>query len=50
MMAIIAMLSDIPMYVAQIISKLTGMDTSVIADLFGGAFAKMIEFAETILG
>ena len=50
MIAIIAMLSDIPMYVAQIISKLTGMDASGITDLFSDAFAKIIELAETVLG
>lgn len=50
MMAIIAMLSDIPMYIAQIISKITGADTSAITDVFGDAFAKIIELAETFLG
>ena len=49
-MAIIAMLSDIPMYVAQLISKLTGMDTSAITDIFSDAFAKVIELVETLLG
>lgn len=50
MMAIIAILSDIPMYVAEIISKLTGADTSAFVGAFSDGFAKIIELAEKLLG
>ncbi|MBR2957253.1 MAG: hypothetical protein IKC20_03285 [Clostridia bacterium] len=49
-MAFIAILSDIPMYIAQIISEFTGADTSAFVDFFGNGFAKIIELAETLLG
>mgnify|MGYP003302544975 CR=1 FL=1 len=49
-MAIIAFLSDIPMYIAHIISEITGADTSAFVDFFSNSFAKIIELAETILG
>ena len=50
MLAIFAVLSDIPAYIAAAISQLTGADTSEFLDLFNGGFAKVIEFAETLLG
>ncbi len=50
MMAIIAILSDIPMYIAQIISEITGTDTSEFINVFSDMYAKIIEFAENILG
>lgn len=49
MMAIIAMLSDIPMYIAQMISEITGADTSEFINAFNGIYAKVIELAESIL-
>lgn len=50
MLAIIAFLSDIPMYIAEIISKLTGADMSGFITKFSDIFAKIIEAFETILG
>ena len=50
MMAIIAMLSDIPYYIAEIISKLTGADTSAFLGVFSDGFAKVIELVENLLG
>ena len=50
MMAIIAILSDIPYYVAELVSKITGADTSAFLGAFSDGFAKIIELAETILG
>lgn len=49
MMAIIAILSDIPMYIAQIISGITGADTSEFINAFSDVYAEIIEFAENIL-
>lgn len=49
-MAIIAILSDIPMYIAQIISEITGADTSAFVNIFSDGFAKIIELAEKLLG
>ena len=49
-MAIIAILSDIPLYIAQFISEITGADTSAFVGAFSDAFAKIIEFAENLLG
>ena len=49
-MAIIAIISDIPMYIAQIISEITGADTSSFTKAFSDLFAKIIELAENILG
>ena len=49
-MAIIAILSDIPMYIAEIISKLTGADMSTFVGAFSDGFAKMIELSEKLLG
>ncbi len=50
MMTIIAFLSDIPMYIAQMISEITGADRSAFVDVFSDVFAKIIEFAEKLLG
>ena len=50
MMAIIAFFSDIPMYVAQMVSEITGADTSAFVEFFSDGFAKLIEFAEKLLG
>ena len=50
MMAIIAILSDIPLYIAQMISEITGADTSEFINVFSDVYAKIIEFAESILG
>lgn len=50
MLAIFAVLSDIPAYIAAAISQLTGADTSGFLNIFNDAFAKVIEIAEMILG
>lgn len=49
MMSIIVILSDIPMYIAQIISKITGEDTSVLISAISDVYSKIVELAETIL-
>lgn len=49
MMAFIVILSDIPMYIAQIISKITGTDTSAMINAFSDVYTTIIEFAEKIL-
>ncbi|MBQ8575622.1 MAG: hypothetical protein IJ447_06240 [Clostridia bacterium] len=48
-MAIIAILSDIPLYIAQLISDLTGADMSGLVDSFNSAFAGIIEAIEQLL-
>lgn len=48
-MAIIAILSDIPLYIAQFISELTGADMSGFVDGFSGVFAGIIEAIEQLL-
>lgn len=50
MLAIIAMLSEIPYYFTALIEQLTGVDASVITDAFSKGFAGVIEFAEKLLG
>lgn len=48
-MAIIAILSDIPLYIAQLISDLTGADMSGLVDGFNSVFAGIIEAIEQLL-
>ncbi|MBP3939329.1 MAG: hypothetical protein IK955_07960 [Clostridia bacterium] len=48
-MAIIAILSDIPLYIAQFISELTGADMSGLVDGFNSFFAGIIEAIEGLL-
>lgn len=50
MFAIIAMLSDIPYYIAALVEKLTGSDMSSFLDVFNKGFAGLIELAEKALG
>ena len=50
MLGIIAILSDIPAYIAAVISQLTGADTSDFLNIFNDVFAKITEIAETLLG
>lgn len=50
MLAIIAILSDIPAYIAAAVSQLTGADISEVTGIFNDGFAKVIEIAETLLG
>ena len=49
MLSILAILSDIPLYIAELISKITGADISGFVDSFSDIFAKAIEFAEQLL-
>lgn len=48
-MSIIAILSDLPYYVAELFSKITGADMSEFLKGFSDIFAKIIEFAEQLL-
>ena len=48
MLGIIAILSDIPAYIAEIISKITGTDTSAILDIFNFGIRDIIEALELI--
>ena len=50
MFAVLAMLSDIPAYLAALISELTGADMTGFVDFFNSNFSKIIEAAEQILG
>lgn len=50
MLSIIVILSDIPLYIAQWISELTGADMSGFVDGFNSAFAGIIEALEQLLG
>ena len=43
MLSIFAILSDIPYYIAELISKLTGADMSVVTDGFSKLIAKIFE-------
>ena len=49
MLSIIAILSDIPLYIAQFISELTGADMSGFVDGFNGIFAGIIEAIEQLI-
>lgn len=50
MLAIIAMLSELPYYFVALIEQLTGADASVITDIFSKGFAGAVELAEKLLG
>ncbi len=50
MLAVIAMLSEIPYYFSALIEQVTGADMSKFLDLFNNGFAGAIEFAEKLLG
>ena len=50
MLAIIAMLSEIPYYFSALIEQLTGADMSKFLEVFNTGFAGVIEFAEKLLG
>ncbi|MBO5230020.1 MAG: hypothetical protein J6B52_01215 [Clostridia bacterium] len=49
-MAFIAILSDIPLYLATLISELTGADMSGFIDMANGGFAAIIEAFEKLAG
>ena len=48
MLGIIAVLSDIPAYIAEIISKVTGNDMSAVLDVFNFGIRDIIEAIEQI--
>lgn len=48
MLSIFAFLSDIPAYVANFISELTGADTSAITDVFSKLIAQLFEIIDKI--
>lgn len=50
MFAIIAMLSDIPYYIASLVEQLTGSDMSSFLDVFNTGFAGLIEIVEKVIG
>ena len=49
MLSIIALLSDFPAYIADIITKLTGADMSAFLDMANKGMAGAIELVERIL-
>ncbi len=48
MFAIIAILSDIPAYIAALVSKITGADTSAFIDFFNNGLKNAVEALEQI--
>ncbi len=49
MLSILAFLSDMPTYIAALISELTGADTSAFVDFFNSGFEDIINAIEQIL-
>ena len=49
MLSIFAILSDIPWYIAEIVSKVTGTDTSALLDFFSNGYAEIMEAINTII-
>ena len=49
MLSIFAILSDIPYYIAELISKLTGADTSVITDGFSKLISQFFEIIDKFI-
>ncbi|MBQ2974084.1 MAG: hypothetical protein IJE19_07000 [Clostridia bacterium] len=49
MLSIFAILSDIPWYIAEIISKITGADASAILDFISGGYAEIMDAINTII-
>lgn len=48
MLTILAFLSDIPWYIAELISKVTGADTSAILDFFSNGYAEIMDALNVI--
>lgn len=48
MLAIIAMISDLPAMIAAVVEKLTGADLSGIVQMSNEAIAKLLELADKI--
>ena len=49
MLSIIAFISDLPMYIADIVTKLTGADMSAFLDMANKGMAGVIELVERVL-
>ena len=49
MLSIFAILSDIPFYIAEIILKLTGADTSAFLDFVNNAYAEIMNAINAII-
>ncbi len=49
MLSIIAFLSDLPLYIADIVTKLTGADMSAFLDMANKGMAGIIELVERVL-
>lgn len=43
MLSIFAIFSDIPWYIAELISKITGADTSAFLDFISNGYAEIME-------
>lgn len=49
MLSIFAILSDIPFYIAEIISKLTGADTSAFLDFVSNFYSEIMGAINTLI-
>lgn len=49
MLSILAILSDIPWYIAELVSKVTGADTSAILDLFSNGYSEIMDAFNVII-
>lgn len=49
MLSIFAILSDIPFYIAEIISKLTGADTSAFLDFVSNSYTEIMDAINVII-
>ena len=49
MLSIFAILSDIPWYISELISKITGADTSAFLDLISESYAEIMDAIQIIL-
>lgn len=49
MLSILAILSDIPFYFAEIISKVTGADTSGILDFVSNFYSEIMEAVNVVI-
>ena len=50
MLSILAMLSDIPWYIAEAFSKITGADPSAFLEFFSNSYAELMEAINTFFG
>lgn len=49
MLSILAMLSDLPYYIAEIITKLTGADMSAFVNMFSDFYSEIMEAVNAII-